>query len=72
MGELGHTLLYKQEGLRNKGLGVPGVDRIAVLSCLCDNACKGSLAICCKIRALCLVSRILSVPIWPACAEQGR
>ena len=42
------------------------------LSCLCDNACKRSLAICRKIRASCPVSRLLSVPIWPACAEQGR
>ena len=43
-----------------------------VLSCLCDNACKGSLAICRKSTALCPVSRLLSVPIWPACAKQGR
>ena len=31
--------------------------------CLCNNACKRSLAICCKSRALCPVSRLLSVPI---------
>ena len=34
-----------------------------VLSCLCDNACKGSLAICRKNRALCPVSRLLYVHI---------
>ena len=34
-----------------------------VLSCLCDNACKGSVAICCKRRASCPVSRLLSSPI---------
>ena len=45
---------------------------VHVLSCLCDNACKRSLAICHKRRALCPVSRFLSVPIWPACAKQGR
>ena len=44
---------------------------IRVLSCLCDNACKISLAICRKSRALCPVSRFLAVPLWPACAEQG-
>ena len=42
-----------------------------VLSCLCDNACKRSLAICHKSRALCPISRLLSVPIWPACAKHG-
>ena len=42
---------------------------ICVLSCLCDNACKRSLAICRKNRASCPVSRLLSVPIWPTCAE---
>ena len=45
---------------------------IHVLSCLCDNACKRSLAICRESRASCPVSRLLSVYIWPACAEQGR
>ena len=40
--------------------------------CLCDNACKKFLAICHKSRASCPVSRLLSVPIWPACAKQGR
>ena len=45
---------------------------VHVLSCLFDNACKRSLAICCKSRASCPVSRFLSVPIWPECAEQGR
>ena len=45
---------------------------VHVLSCLCDNACKRSLAICHKSRASCPVSRLLSVPIWPACAEQRR
>ena len=40
--------------------------------CLCNDACKRSLAICCKSRASCPVSRLLSVPIWPACAKQGR
>ena len=44
---------------------------VRVLLCVCDNACKRSLAIFCKSRALCPVSRLLSVPIWPACAEQG-
>ena len=34
---------------------------VHVLSCLCDNACKRSLAICRKSRALCPVSRVLSV-----------
>ena len=42
-----------------------------MLSCLCDNACKKSLAVCRKSRALCSVGRILSVPIQPASAEQG-
>ena len=28
----------------------------------CDNACKRSLAICCKSNAWCSISRILSVP----------
>ena len=36
---------------------------IHVLLCLCNNACKRSLAICCNSRALCPVSRLLSVPI---------
>ena len=37
---------------------------VYVLSCLCDNACKRSLAICRKSRASCPVSRRpLSVPI---------
>ena len=40
--------------------------------CLCNDACKRSLAICRKSRASCPVSRLLSVPIWPACAKQGR
>ena len=35
-----------------------------VLSCLCDNACKRSLAICCKSRASCPINRLLSVPIY--------
>ena len=43
-----------------------------LFSCLCDNACKRSLAICRKSRASCPVSRLLSVPIWPACAKQER
>ena len=34
---------------------------VHVLSCLCDNACKGSLAICHKSRASCPISRLLSV-----------
>ena len=45
---------------------------VHVLSCLCDNACKRSLVICHKSRASCPVGRLLSVPIWPACAKQGR
>ena len=36
---------------------------VHVLLCLCNNACKRSLAICHKSRALCPVSRFLSVPI---------
>ena len=36
---------------------------IHVLLCLCNNACKRSLVICRKSRALCPVSRLLSVPI---------
>ena len=36
---------------------------VHVLLCLCNNACKRSLAICSKSRALCPVSRLLSVPI---------
>ena len=43
-----------------------------VLSCLCDNVCKRSLAICHKRRALCPVCKSLSVPIQSAGAEQGR
>ena len=39
---------------------------------VCNNAYKRSLAICRKSRASCPVSRLLSVPIWPACAKQGR
>ena len=34
-----------------------------VLSYLSDNACKRPLSICRKSRALCSVSRLLSVPI---------
>ena len=47
---------------------------VHVLLCLCNNACKRSVAICHKSRALCPVSRLLSVPIWPAaaCVKQGR
>ena len=44
---------------------------VHVLSCLCNYACKRSLAICRKSRASCPVSTLLSVPIWPACAEHG-
>ena len=44
---------------------------VHVLSCLCNHACERSLAICHKSRASCPVSRLLSVPMWPACAEQG-
>ena len=36
---------------------------VHVILCLCNNACKRSLAICRKSRALCPVSRLLSVPI---------
>ena len=36
---------------------------VHVLSCLCDNACKISLAIWCKSRVSCPISRLLSVPI---------
>ena len=36
---------------------------VHVLLCLCNNACKRFLAICRKSRALCPVSRLLSVPI---------
>ena len=45
---------------------------VHAISCLCDNACKRSLAICHKSRASCPVIRLLFVPIWPACAEQWR
>ena len=45
---------------------------VHVLLCLCNNACKRSLAICRNSRASCPVSRLLSVPSWPACAKQGR
>ena len=45
---------------------------VHVLLCLCYDACKRSLAICRKSRASCPVSRLLSIPIWPACAKQGR
>ena len=44
---------------------------VHVLSCLCDNSCKRSPAICCKNRVLCNVARLLSVPISSTCAEQG-
>ena len=40
-----------------------------MLSYLCDNACKICLALCLKGRALCPVSRLLSVPIQLAYAE---
>ena len=36
---------------------------VHMLSCLCDNACKRSLAICRTSRASCPISRLLSVPI---------
>ena len=36
---------------------------VHVLLCLCNNACKRSLVICRKSRALCPVSRLLPVPI---------
>ena len=36
---------------------------VHALSCLCNNACKRSLTVCRKSRALCTVSRLLSVPI---------
>ena len=36
---------------------------VHVLLCLCNNACKRSLAICRKSKAMCPVSRLLSVPI---------
>ena len=39
---------------------------VHVLLCLCNHACKRSLAFCRKSRALCPVSRLLSVHIWPA------
>ena len=44
---------------------------VHVLSCLCDNTCKRSLAIDHKSMTSCPIGRLLSVPIWPACAEQG-
>ena len=40
-----------------------------VLSCLCDNAYKRPLPVCRKSKALCPVSRPLSVPLWPAYAK---
>ena len=45
---------------------------VHVLLCLCNNACKRSLAICRKSRASCPVSRLLSVPIWPERVKQER
>ena len=45
---------------------------VHVLSRLCDDTCKRSLAIRRKSRVLCPVSRLASVHIWRACAEQGR
>ena len=44
---------------------------VYVSLCLCNDACKRSLAICRKSRASCPINRLLSVPIWPACAKQG-
>ena len=41
-----------------------------VLSRLYDNVCERSLAMCHKSKALCPVSRLLAVPIYPICAEQ--
>ena len=42
-----------------------------VLSCLCDNVCKRSLAICRKSGASCPISSLLSaLPIWPARTER--
>ena len=37
---------------------------VYVSLCLCDNACKRSLAICHKSRKSCPISRLLSVPIY--------
>ena len=45
---------------------------VHVLSCLCDNACERSPAICHNSRASCPVSRLLSVPEWPACCWTGK
>ena len=45
---------------------------VHVSLCLYNDACKRSLAICHKSTASCPFSRLLSVPIWPACAKQGR
>ena len=42
---------------------------VHMLSCLCDNACKISLAIYNRIRASCPFNRLLFVP---TCAEQAR
>ena len=39
--------------------------------CLCNKACKRSLAICRKSRALCPVNSLLCVPIEPTGAENG-
>ena len=43
-----------------------------VLSCLCDNICRRFLAICRRIRTSCLISRLRSAPIQPACAAGER
>ena len=45
---------------------------VHVSVCVCNDVCKGSLAICRKSRASCPVSKFLSVPMWPARAKQGR
>ena len=45
---------------------------VHMLSHLCENTCKRFLAICRKLRASYRVRKLLSVPIQPACAEQGR
>ena len=48
------TLSLNVSKRHNTNLTTGSTKAIHVLSCLCDNACKRSLAICRKSRALCL------------------
>ena len=74
--DLLHALLHRHNNswtaFFEPVVGTGSKKAVHVLLCLCNNACKRSLAICRKSRALCPVSRPLSIPIWPACVKQGR